>query len=119
MKAQGHKQCRRTAKNEHSDNLQHGEDAPVLNLKMSEHMFKISDRERQAWLLKETEGVSEKKRKVASGVCSSSLRHGGISKRISNASCAEQPQGKSESELHRRTINQSIGPAIFSGSETH
>jgi len=31
---------------------------------MSEHMFKISDRERQAWLLKETEGVSEKKRKV-------------------------------------------------------
>jgi hypothetical protein len=64
LKAQGHKQCRRTAKNEHSDNLQHGEDAPVLNLKMSEHMFKISDRERQAWLLKDTEAVSEKKRKV-------------------------------------------------------
>jgi hypothetical protein len=31
---------------------------------MSEHMFKISDRERQAWLLKDTEAVSEKKRKV-------------------------------------------------------
>jgi hypothetical protein len=31
---------------------------------MSEHMLKISDRERQAWLLKDTEAVSEKKRKV-------------------------------------------------------
>ena len=27
-------------------------------------MLKISDRERQAWLLKDTEAVSEKKRKV-------------------------------------------------------
>jgi hypothetical protein len=30
---------------------------------MSKHM-QISDRERQAWLLKDTEAVSEKKRKV-------------------------------------------------------
>jgi hypothetical protein len=31
---------------------------------MSEHMLKISDRERQAWLLKDTEAASEKKRRV-------------------------------------------------------